>query len=169
MRRVLLCFLVLCGLAFSQTTTTQTAFTTTSISFNLSPITLPGVGQTLSGAETDALIHFTTNNIFGETTLISTEPFIGGRYEHVFPSIAKYLQNHTSLTGGNFQAGLTASLGVVKSTKPHWGERAGIFLKYAPAGSTNFDLGIDVEWNNLPDVARHAPSFAIGPDFRFGN
>jgi len=143
------------------------AFESTSISFNLTPITLPGQQQTLSGAETDALVHFTPNNIFGETTLISTSPFVGGRYERVFPSIANWLQNHTSLTGGNFQAGITMSLGVVKADKTHWGERAGIFLKYAPSGASNFNIGIDAEWNNLPGIAHHIPSIAVGPNFRF--
>lgn len=165
---VILVLSFLAVLAVAQTPTTPpSAFAGTSISFSLTPLTLPGNQQTLSGIETDALVHFTPNNIFGETTLISTQPFIGGRYERVFPSVANFLQNHTALLGGNFQAGITMSLGVVKGDRLHWGERAGIFLKYAPSGSDNFNLGVDAEWNNLPGIGRHVPSIAVGPNFRF--
>jgi hypothetical protein len=168
-RSLILSLLILLSvMASSQTTPTPpSAFDSTSISFNLTPITLPSTVQTLSGAETDAMIHFTTNNMFGETTLISSATFVGGRYDHAFPSVANWLQNHTSLTGGNFQAYITTSLGVVKADKTRWGERAGIGLKYAPAGATNFNIGAEVQWNNLPGIAHHIPSVVIGPNFRF--
>lgn len=166
--RLTIFLLLFTALAIAQTPAPPpTAFTDTTISFNLSPITLPGIGQTLSGAETDALVHFTPNNVFGETALISNQSFIGGRYERTFPSVANFLQNHTTLTGGNFQFGLTVSAGVVKADTNHWGERAGLFLKYAPNGSTNFNIGVDAEWNNLPGIAHNIPSIAIGPNFRF--
>jgi len=147
------------------------AFATTSFSFNLSPINLPGVGTTLTGAETDAMFPLTTNNRFGETTLIGQSTFIGGRYDRVFPSIAKYLQNHTALTGGNFEAGLTSSLGVVKNANTNWGGRAGVFLRWAPAGSTSFNVAFEAQANYLPNYAGNSPhwvpSVAIGPNFRF--
>lgn len=159
--------------AFSQATP-PSAFAGTTYNFALTPVTLPGQQQTLSGAETDFLVNFTPNNVFGETTLISTATFVGGRYERIFPSVANWIQNHTSLTGGNFEAGVTTSLGVVKGAKEYWGERAGIFLKYAPSGSQNFNIGIDAEWNNLPGIdpstssyGHNVPSIAIGPNFRF--
>jgi hypothetical protein len=163
------CIVLMTAVCFCQTTPTTppSAFQDTTISFNLTPITLPRTGTTLAGAETDALIAFTPNNAIGETTLISAEPFIGARYERTFPSIAKWLQNHTSLTGGNFEAGITISGGVVKANKEYWGERAGIFLKYAPNGATNFNIGVDAEWNNLPGIAHNIPSIAVGPNFRF--
>lgn len=149
------------------------AFATTSFSFNLSPITLPKVGQTAAGAETDAMFPLTTNNRFGETTLIGNSTFIGGRYDRVFPSVAKYLQSHTALTGGNFEAGLTSSLGVVKASNTYWGGRAGFFLHYAPNGSTNFNIGFEAQANYLPGYAgatsQHwVPSLAVGPNFRWG-
>lgn len=143
------------------------AFASTTISFGLTPLSLPRSGQTLTGMETDALVHFTPNNIFGETTLISNSPFVGGRYDRVFPSVAKFLQNHTSLTGGNFEAYATVSLGVVLSDKERWGERAGIGLKYAPSGSDNFNIGVEAQWNNFPGIAHNIPSVAVGPNFRF--
>lgn len=154
--------------AFAQTTP-PSAFGGTSISFGLTPITLPGTGQTLTGVETDAMVHFTPNNVFGPTTIISTSPFVGGRYDRVFPQIANYLENHTSLTGGHFQAYVTMSLGVVKAANPHWGERAGLGLRYAPNGSDNFDVGFEVQWNNLPGIAHNKPSVVVGPNFRFGS
>lgn len=164
---------VLLVAAFGFAQAPPNAFQSTSFSFNLSPITLPNVGSTLSGAETDAMFPLTTNNRFGETTLIGQSTFIGGRYDRVFPSIAKYLQNHTALTGGNFEAGISSSLGVVKaSTKNEWGGRAGFFLKYAPNGATNFNIGFEAQANYLPRYAGDSsphwiPSIAVGPNFRF--
>lgn len=160
--------LSLATLASSQTPTTPpSAFSATTISFGLSPLTLPGTDQTLTGMETDAMIHFTPNNIFGSTTLISTEPFIGGRYDRVFPSIANFLENHTALTGGHYEAYATVSFGVVKADRSHYGERAGIGLRYAPNGSDNFDVGVEIQWNNLPGIAHNKPSVVVGPHFRF--
>lgn len=146
------------------------AFATTSFSFNLSPINLPGVNS-IAGAETDAMFPLTTNNRFGETTLIGSSTFIGGRYDRVFPVIANYLQSHTALTGGNFEAGLTSSLGVVKNANTSWGGRAGLFVRWAPAGSTNFNVAFEAQANYLPGYATNSPhwvpSLAVGPNFRF--
>ena len=150
-------------------------FAASTVSFNLTPVSLPGQQQTLSGVETDALINFTEYLNLGYTTLISTSPFMGGRYEVAIPVISNYLEKHTALTGANWQVGVTGSVGVVKSSvKSYWGERAGIFAKYAPAGNANFNLGLDVEWNNLPGVdpsnpsyGHHVVSLAVGPNFRF--
>jgi hypothetical protein len=149
------------------------AFSTTTFNFNLSPITLPNLGSSISGAESDALFAFTTNNILGETTLIGQSTFIGGRYERLFPAVAKYLQNHTALTGGNFQAGFTSSLGVVKAAvKNEWGGRVGLFLRYAPGGTQNFNMAFEAQANYLPgyagaDSPHWVPSLAAGPNFRF--
>ena len=178
MKRTVLLALLSVWLAlpvFAQTpapTPTPTAFSGTSFSFNLSPITLPNVGTTLAGAETDAMFNLTTNNIFGETALIGNSTFVGGRYDRVFPSIGKYLQDHTALTGGNFQAGLTTSLGVVKSAKSTWGGRVGVFARWAPAGSTSFSMAFEAQANYLPNYAgptspHWVPSIAIVPNFRF--
>jgi len=159
--------------SFGQTTPPPSAFQTTTFSFNLSPITLPNLGSSISGFESDAMFPLTTNNRFGMSTLIGQSTLVGGRYDRVFPSVAKYLQNHTALTGGNFEAGVTSTLGVVKaSTKNSWGGRAGFYLKYAPAGSTSFNVGIEAQANYLPryagDSSPHwVPSVAIGPNFRF--
>ena len=173
MKYLFACILILSAVAFAQSTP-PSVFNSTTMSFSLTPITLPGTAQgTLSGAETDVLFPFTTNNMFGETTLVGESTFIGGRYNRVFPSVAKYLENHTALTGANFQFGLTSSLGVVKSSvKPSWGGRAGFFLNYAPAGSQNFAIGFEAQANYLPNYSgpnsRHwIPSVAVGPNFRF--
>lgn len=168
MKYLITCLMLLVSsLMVAQVTPASNAFASTTYSFNLSPITLPGSSQTLSGAETDIMVHFTDNNIFGETTLISSAPFIGGRYERTFPVISDYLQNHTALTGGHFQVGVTVSLGVVKGDRSHWGERGGVFMKYAPNGSDNFNVGFEASWNNLPGIAHNIPSVVVGPNFRF--
>lgn len=166
-----LAILLLFATAVLAQTPAPSAFSTTSFSFNLAPINLPGLNS-ISGAETDAMFPLTTNNHFGETTLIGQSTFIGGRYDRVFPVIANYLQNHTALTGGNFQAGVTASLGVVRNSNTSWGGRAGLFLRWAPAGSTNFNVGFEAQANYLPSYAgvnspHWVPSLAVGPNFRF--
>jgi hypothetical protein len=169
--------LALCVAGFAQTAPTTpapvNAFSTTSFNFNLSPITLPNLGSSISGAESDALFALTANNMFGETMLIGQSTFIGGRYERLVSSIAKYLQSHTALTGGNFQAGLTSSLGVVKAAvKNEWGGRVGLFLRYAPGGTQNFNMAFEAQANYLPGYAganspHWVPSLAVGPNFRF--
>jgi hypothetical protein len=179
MKTITLAFLclALCLCGFAQTASTPTpqpaptqptsAFTDTTVSFGLTPVTLPSRVNTLAGAETDILLNVSANNVLGETSLISSSPFIGGRYIRLFPSVSKWIQNHSSFTGGQFQAGLTVSLGVVKADAPHYGERAGFVLNYAPAGNKTFGLGLDVEANNLPGVAHWIPSIAIAPTFHF--
>lgn len=175
MRNILVVAL-LCLFALAMPLVAQTqppsAFATTSFSFNLSPISLPNLGNSIAGAETDALFPLTTNNRFGETTLIGQSTFVGGRYDRVFPSVAKYIQAHTALTGGNFEAGISSSLGVVKGAKSSWGGRAGFFVHYAPAGSTSFNIGFEAQANYLPNYAgantpHWVPSIAVGPNFRF--
>ena len=173
MRKLYFAFalLFLSAVCFAQNQTS--AFSTTSFSFALTPITLPSLGSSISGAETDAMFPLTANNHFGETTLIGSSTFVGGRYDRVFPTIAKYLQNHTALAGSNFEAGVTASLGVLKTNpKNEWGGRAGLFLRYAPNGSTNFNIGFEAQANYLPNYSYEGsphwvPSIAVGPNFRF--
>jgi hypothetical protein len=148
------------------------AFTGTTVSFNLTPITLPGGKQTLSGAETDVMLSPTPNNAFGETTLInSAYTFLGGRYNRLFPSVSKWLNNLSpNLNGLAFQFGLTGSLGVVNipgnATPTHWGERAGGFLNYQ-IGSSAFGLGVEAQWCNFPGYAHNTYSVAFGPNFHF--
>ena len=145
----------------------QSSFADTTYAFGLTPITLPGSQTTLSGAESDILIHLTANNAFGPTTLISNATFVGGRYDRSFPVVAKWLQDHTALTGYNYEFYATGSLGVVKGIASHWGERAGLGLRWAPSGTTNFSVAFEVQANNLPGISRWVPSIAISPQFRF--
>jgi hypothetical protein len=158
--------------AFAQTTTpapapVASAFADTTVSFGLTAVTLPSRVTTLSGAETDILLNVSANNVLGESNLISGAPFLGGRYIRLFPSASKWIQEHSAFTGGHFQVGATTSFGVVKSSTPHYGERFGFVLNYAPEGSSTFGLGLDVEANNLPGIARWVPSIAIAPTFHF--
>lgn len=158
--------LILAIASFAQTAPTS-VFEGSTVSFGLTPITLPRLGSTLTGAETDILVGITTNNIVGPTTIISSSPFVGGRYDRIFPSVGKWLQNHTALTGANFQAYATGSIGIVKASKEYWGERAGIGLRYAPAGAQNFSVAFEAQWNNFPGIAHNIPSLAVSPTFRF--
>jgi hypothetical protein len=152
----------------------QSAFIDTTYSFGLTPVTLPGVGTTVAGAESDILVSLTPNNDVGPTTLISNDTFVGGRYDRVIPQVATWLQNHTALTGYNYQFGVTSSLGIVKGAANHWGERAGFFLRWAPSGSTSFSLAFEVQANHLPGITDQVPkqsswlpSVALSPTFRF--
>jgi hypothetical protein len=159
--------LTLAGFAQTSAPAPASAFADTTVTFGLTPVSLPSKVQTLSGVETDILLNISASNVLGETSLISTSPFIGGRYIRLFPSASKWIQTHTAFTGGHFQAGLTTSFGIVKASTPHYGERFGFVLNYAPAGSSTFGLGLDVEANNLPGIARWVPSIAVAPTFHF--
>jgi hypothetical protein len=169
------CFTILAVLIATVQTFSQTpapsAFPTTTYDFNLTPITLPGVKASASGAESDIKFHPTTNFSVGETTLISPDyVFIGGRADYVIPAFSKWFNNISpTLNGYQFQLGLTGSLGVDKPfgvvPQSHWGERAGIFMNYAVSGSTG--LALEVQWNNFPGYAHNVPSIAFGPNFHF--
>jgi|HubBroStandDraft_1064217.scaffolds.fasta_scaffold27740_3 hypothetical protein len=149
-------------------TPSPTPFPTSSVSFSLTPITLPSVGTTLAGAETDTLFHFTTNNLVGATILVSSSTFVGGRYNRIFPSVSTWLQNHTALQGNLFEVGVTASGGVVESAKTQWGGRGGFFVNYALNNS--WAMGFEAQANYLPGLngtQKWVPSIAVGPSFHF--
>lgn len=170
--------LLLAGLSYGQTTpnapTPQpSAFADTTVNFSLTPISLPGVSQSVPGAETDVKLNVSTNNVVGETTLISSAySFIGGRYDRMIPSFSTWLNNHSpQLNGYNFQLGLTASLGVVRTpngvgtTAEHWGERAGAFINYK--ANSIMGLGVEAQWCNFPGYSHNTYSVAVGPNFHF--
>jgi len=75
------------------------------------------------------------------------------------------------LNGYQFQLGITASAGVVRTpvgagvNASHWGERAGLFLNYAINGTVG--LGFEGQWTNLPGYAHTTYSLAFGPNFHF--
>jgi hypothetical protein len=164
-----LVFVMCCAPAFAQTPApSPTPFSSASVSFGLTPIVVPGYGQTLAGAETDTLFSLTTNNLIGPTVLVSGSSFIGGRYNRVFPSVSTWLQKHTALTGTDFQVGFTASAGVVETGKSQWGGRGGFFVNYAL--NNTWAMGFEAQANYLPGIATNgkwAPSIAVGPNFHF--
>jgi hypothetical protein len=152
----------------STSTSTPTPFSSASVSFSLTPITLPNYGQTLPGVETDTLFHFTTYNLIGPTVLVSGNSFVGGRYNRIFPSVSTWLQNHTALTGSNYQVGFTLSGGVVETGKSEWGGRGGLFVNYALNGT--WAMGFEAQANYLPGMFKQGkwgPSIAVGPNFHF--
>ena len=180
MRKSVTSFVILAVLAIAlavtpcvaQSQQAPSAFPTTTYNFNLSPITLPGVKASATGAESDVKMSLTPNFAAGETTLTSADyVFAGGRFDYVIPQFSKWLQNVSpTLNGYQFQLGATGSLGVVKpfgtsSSSGHWGERAGFFLNYAVSGTTG--LGLEVQMNNFVGYQRWAPSIAFGPNFHF--
>lgn len=149
------------------------AFPSTTYNFNLTPITLPGTKASIGGAEVDMKIGLTPNFQAGETSLIGADySFIGGRGDYTIPQFSKWLQNASpTLNGYQFQLGITASAGVIRSpialgtSQSHWGERAGMFLNYAVSGTTG--LGIEAQWCNFPGYANSTYSLAFGPNFHF--
>lgn len=163
---LLSCVLTVAGFAQS-TSKPASAFAETTVSFGLTPVTLPSFGKTLSGAVTETSVNLTTNNALGEETLISSSPFIAGEYQRTFPGASKWIQNHTNFTGMNFQIGVKAQFGVVKAAKSYWGEGAAVFVNYAPSGSNSFGLGLQAGWMNLPGVQHNVPAIAVGPNFHF--
>ena len=157
--------------SFAQTTPAPSAFPETTVTFNLSPVSLPGVKSTIGGAETDVLIAPSPEFQLGETTLTgSSLLFVGGRGQYTIKPISTWLQNHSpNLNGYQFQFGVTSSLGVVKpigqTGTAHWGERAGAFVNYAINGQ--WGMGVDAEWGNFPGVQHNTWTLAFGPDFHF--
>jgi hypothetical protein len=143
-------------------------FSTTTVNFNLSQLSLPGARQSVAGAETDVLLTVTPNNQFGETTLVNPSfTFVGGRYNRTFPAVSNWLNNLSpNLDGMQFQFGVTASLGAVQASNvSHWGERAGAFINYAVSNS--WTLGFEAQWCNLPGYQHNTYSIALGPAFHF--
>ena len=163
----------LCLLGFAHISLAQTAkpaasaFTDTTVSFGLTPVTLPSLGKTLAGAVTETSVNISTNNALGEMTLISTSPFVAGEYARMFPGASKWIQSHTNFAGANFQIGIKAQFGVVKAAKSYWGEGAAVFVNYAPSGSSSFGLGLQAGWMNLPGIQHNVPEIAVGPNFHF--
>lgn len=167
--------LVLAVASFAQTAPVTppatTAFPETSVTFNLAPITLPGLKASVAGAETDVLVAPSPSFQVGETSLASSSMiFEGGRGQYVIKPISTWLQNHSpNLNGYQFQFGLTGSAGVVKPVgaggTAHWGERAGVFVNYAVSGQ--WGLGVDAEWGNFPGVAHNTWTLAVGPNLHF--
>lgn len=157
--------------AFTFAQTPPSAFEGTTVTFNLTPISLPGAKQSVTGQETDILLSLTPNNQIGETTLINSSfIFAGGRYNRLFPKISNWLNNVSpNLNGMKFQFGLTGSLGVVKIpgavSSTHWGERAGVFTNYQISNS--WALGFESQWDNFPGYAHNTYSIAFGPAFHF--
>lgn len=158
----------------AQTTSAPTAFPTSTVSFGLTPITLPSFGQTLSGAESDTMFNFTNYNQFGISTIVSSSTYIGPRYSRIFPSISTWLQNSTALQGNHYQVGLSFSGGVVEASKQQWGGDAGIFVNYAPNGSNTWGIAFDVAAAYLPGIVnadgghhKFIPKVSIGPAFKF--
>jgi hypothetical protein len=151
--------------------TPPSAFPETTVTLNLSPITLPGLTNTVAGAETDVLISPSPNLSFGESTLASSSMiFAGGRANYVIMPVSTWIQNNSpNLNGYQFQFYVTASLGVVKpvgvSGNPHWGERSGVGLNYAINGQ--WGAGFDAEWGNFVGVQRNTWTLAFGPNFHF--
>lgn len=149
------------------------AFPSTTVNFNLTPVTLPGAKTSVAGAETDVKFSPTPNNSIGSTTLISGNySFIGGRYDRIIPQFSKWIDNLSpTLNGYQLQLGVTGSLGVVRTplsagqNQSHWGERAGLFLNYAVNG--NVGLGVEGQWTNLPGYIHTSYSVAFGPNFHF--
>jgi|SRR5208337_933119 len=168
MKSLSICFLLLvCSFTLFGQNVQSPIFSTTTFTVTASPITLPGVGQTLSGAQTDIMLGITPNNSIGQTTFITTPgTFVGGRYDRYFPSVQNYLDKLPSLNGYQFQVYATASLGVVKaSSLNHWGERVGFGVRY---GNNNvWGVGLEIMANNLPGISHWSPSIAFGPNFHF--
>ena len=149
-----------------------TAFPSTSVTFNLAPLTLPGAKTSVAGAETDVKVKISTNFDIGETTLVSADyTFVGERSDYVIPQFSKWLQNTSpTLNGYQFQLGVTQSLGVSRGQlgpngTSHWGERAGAFLNYSFNGTTG--LGLEAQWCNFPGYVHNTYSLAFGPNFHF--
>ena len=93
------------------------------VSCNAAPLSFVTMKQVTSGVETDMVLAISKTDGLGESTLVASSTFVGGRYEHSFPSISKWIDNNSALSGYNLKFGITLTPGLVKtSTVLHWGE-----------------------------------------------
>ena len=142
---------------------------TITVTFNLSPITLPDAPSSIAGAETDIILPFTTNNWIGETSIVSSNySFVGGKYMRIFPNLVKYLGKVSPLNFTGSDIGVTASGGVVfvNNTK-HWGGTAGVF--WMQNINSTWAMTIDAEAVRFPYVSTEAWTWkmAVGPNIKF--
>ena len=105
---IVMAVLVLAVAGFAQTPPPapqpQSPFQTQTVSINLAALHLPGIQNTVTGAESDIDLSLTPNNLLAQTAIVSSNySFIGGRYERQFAGAQKWLNNLSpSLNGYNF-------------------------------------------------------------------
>jgi hypothetical protein len=157
------------SLASAQTAPQPATGDAITVSFGLSPISLPDAPSSIAGAETDVVLPFTTNNWIGETSIVSSSySFVGGKYQRIFPQIGTYLNNVSALNFLNSDIGLTASVGVVfVNGEKHWGTTAGVF--WMQNINSTWATTFDAEAVRFPYVANSAWTwkFAAGPNLKF--
>jgi len=147
--------------------TKQATGDTITVSFGLTPITLPNAPSSIAGAESDVVLPFTTNNWIGETSIVSSNySFVGGKYMRILPAVGKYMAAQNAMFA-NSDIGLTASAGVVfVNGKKHWGSTAGMF--WLQNINDTWGMGFDAEAVRFPDVAdKWTWKLAVGPQLKF--
>ena len=161
--------LLLVSVCLGQTPAPTATGDSITVSFGLTPVTLPNAPSSIAGAESDIVIPFTTNNWIGETSIVSsTYSFVGGKYMRVIPQLGTYLNNHSTLNFANSDLGLTGSAGVVfVNGGKHWGATAGVF--WLQNINSSWAITFDAEAVRFPYVSTTAWTwkFATGPNFKF--
>lgn len=152
----------------------QTAPPTTTWNFTLSPVSVPGVGQTVAGTEGGVAVGLTPNVQLGETTIIAPGnnfQYFAGRGVYNLAGLANALNNHTAFSGLQFQFQPTVSAGVVRITGPvaaqHVGFTVGGIVNYRFGSSGTWALGAKVEYAKFPGLRNNAMIASFGPSLHF--
>lgn len=159
---VLLIVLALCSLATAQTGNDIV------VAFGLTPVTLPGIGSSVTGAESDTLLPFTTYNWIGLTTITSTSyTYLAPRYTRIVPQIGTFLNNHSqTLDFSGSDVGITMSAGLVSvNGKTHWGESAGI--SWLQNINNTWGMNFNAEWFNPVGYEHNTYKVSVGPTLKF--
>lgn len=152
----------------------QTAPPTTTWNFTLSPISVPGIGQTVAGTEGGVGVGLTPNLQLGETTIIApgnSFQYFAGRGIYNVAALANALNNHTAFSGLQFQFQPTVSAGVVRITQPtavqHFGFTAGGIVNYRFGTSGTWALGAKIEYAKFPGLKANGMIASFGPKLSF--
>jgi len=142
--------------------------------FTLTPVSVPGLGQTVAGTEAIVGIGITQNIIVGEDTILApgnSLQYFSGRAIWNAAKLETILNNLSpSLNGLHFQFQPTASAGVVRITNPasqHIGLTAGGIINYSFGDSGTWALGIKVEYAKFPGLKSNTWIASFGPSLHF--
>jgi hypothetical protein len=151
----------------------QTASTT--YTFALAPVSVPGLGQTVAGTEAIVAVQISNSVSLGETNIIAPGnnfQYFGGRGFYQIDWLSKKLNNISpTLNGLQFQFIPTLSVGVGRITAPvtqqHIGFTAGGIVNYRFGASGTWALGGKVEYAKFPGLKNNGWIASFGPSLHF--
>jgi hypothetical protein len=164
--------IALCSLSFAQVPNPDPApGSNTTFSLNLTPVTLPGGHQSVTGVESGIALTITPSFDIKEMNLNNSSfGFYGGGFNYRLPVLSTALNNASpNINGLAFQFYLTGSVGAITAvggpTGGHWGELVGGGADYFLNNA--WSLGAEVQYARLPGYANNTYLVSIGPKIHF--